>query len=226
MRVSIDLGSGERIHAELHSRKSRELIVICHGYKSNGRTPTIRAVVKGLNKRGCSTLTFDFPFAAAVDIERQVQDIGAITRQLADRYDSFVLLAASFGALSATIAAIKLPKISGLITINGFFAMGRLGKRHRRTFRGFRALSLVLPRYKRIWKYYKRELRPGSLRVPVLVIHSGADIVVPITQSRRFFAGVESPKTFEELKTADHNLSARKDISQVVDYIGTWLAAR
>jgi pimeloyl-ACP methyl ester carboxylesterase len=223
MQVAFKTASNEDLRGEFNEKsRSKQLIVVCHGYKSSGRAPTVIALTNGLNGKGYSTFAFDFPKGSDVDIQKQVSDIADIIEHF-DSYDDFILLAASFGALSATIAAIKLPKIRELITINGFFGSGKLGKEHRGTFRKFRLASMVVPRYRKIWKFYKEELQPAKLTIPVLVIHSKVDIVVPIEQSQHFFKQISGPKEFEMLQTATHGLSSSDDVTIVVETIDIWL---
>jgi putative redox protein len=181
------------------------------------------AITKGLNQKGRATFTFDFSKTeSGIDVEKQVKDITHIVEHF-KAYDEIILVGASFGALSTSIATVSVPRVKGLVTLGGFFGSIRLGREHRTTLLKFRVASLVIPRYKRIWKYFKHGFQPKRIAVPVLVIHSKADKTVYIAQSRHFFAKVEAPKQFVTLATADHNLTARKDTDTVIAEIDTWL---
>jgi pimeloyl-ACP methyl ester carboxylesterase len=199
MQVHFKTSSGKRLSGELMKECSDQLVVVCHGYKSSGSTPTISALTKGLNQRGYSTFAFDFPKDSEVDVRQQVSDIANILRHFPE-YKGFVLLAASYGALSASIAAMKLPKVGGLITVNGFFGTSRLGKQHLRAYIMFRLASLAIPRYRNIWRYYRKELHPESLSVPVLVIHSKIDQVVFFEQSQHFYEKVKGRRNLKYWK--------------------------
>jgi alpha-beta hydrolase superfamily lysophospholipase len=219
----IRLANGDLIGEWHHAKAKRQLIVVCHGYQGSGDSLAIVALASGLNKDNRDTFTFNFSKnMGGFDIEHQVKDVAKIIEHF-ESYEEIVLLGISFAALTASVAAIQMSKVDRLITINGFFGSGRLGKEHRGTFRKFRLASMVTPRYRKIWKYYKEKLQPAKLAIPVLVIHSKVDVVVPIEQSRHFFEQVSSPKEFKTLQTATHGLSSGNDVATVVETITTWL---
>jgi alpha-beta hydrolase superfamily lysophospholipase len=115
------------------------------------------------------------------------------------------------------------PNVNGLVTVNGFFGSGRLGKEYRATFRNFRIMSLIAPKYKAIWRYYKREFQPADIKVPVLVITSKTDIVVPYVQSLNFYEQLNQPKMLVTLKNADHNISSKANQAEVIKTIDAWI---
>jgi alpha-beta hydrolase superfamily lysophospholipase len=93
----------------------------------------------------------------------------------------------------------------------------------RKNFIGFKLMAAVNPRYKKIDQYYKQELQPEKITVPVLVIHSKADEVVPIKQSKQFFDKLAGPKKFVQLQTADHALVLSRELEDVIREIDGWL---
>jgi pimeloyl-ACP methyl ester carboxylesterase len=223
MDITFKTATDEVINGTLLKKPSKELIIVCHGYKGSRKTPALMKVSKGLYKEGYSIFAFDFPEGSEIDIPMQVATIAEVFRHFDAEYDEFVLLATSFGALSASIAAIRVPNVTGLITINGFFGQRKLGKEFRKTYIVFRLMMMITPRYRKVWSYFKRELQPSRLRVPTLVIHSKADAAVSIEQSRHFFEGITSPKEFSELETANHRLSSPSDVTRVIMIITNWL---
>jgi alpha-beta hydrolase superfamily lysophospholipase len=63
--------------------------------------------------------------------------------------------------------------------------------------------------------------------VPLLVVHGGADRMVPPEGSRRFVAQVgQSDKQLIEIPGAYHALLADHDVERVLATIGDWIAAR
>lgn len=221
MQVTIKTAASE-ITGELNKHSSKYLIVICHGFKASGKAEPIPSLAKRLNRKGYATFTFDFPKDSETDVRRQVDDLAAILKHF-DSYQGFVMFGHSLGAISASIAAIKLPKVTGVITINGFFGTGKIGKQYRRDFVSFRIASCFIPSYRRVWKFFKNELVPARLTVPALVIHAQADIVVPIAHSRRHFAEITAPKELRVLNEADHGLTLGKHVDETVEAIDAWL---
>ncbi len=217
--------SNDRLVGEWHHHKpATQLIIICHGFKDTSENPTLVAIANGLNKHGHDTFAFNFSKnTGGFDIKHQVQDIAKIVEHF-NRYDQIVLLAASFGALTAAIATIQIPKVAKLITLNGFFGTGQLGDKHRKSYVKFRIAATALPKFRRILTYYKRELRPAEISVPTLVVHTQVDESVSIEQSRTFYEQLTATKHFITLKTANHGITAPADRDAVISKIDRWLA--
>lgn len=218
--------AGKQLIGEWHYAKPQDkslLIILCHGYQSSQEDPTIVAIVKGFNNYGYDTFTFNFSAnKGGVDVRHQVGDIGHIVEYFKG-YRHIVLLAGSFGALTAAIATIKMPEIAGLITINGFFGQRQLGKELRRPYIKFRIAALAVPSYRKTWVYFKHNLRPDLIRVPTLVIHSKVDKHVFIQQSRDFYGKLRAPKRFIELHAANHGIASASDRQKLVSEIHAWL---
>lgn len=206
-----------------HTTSRKQLIVVCHGYQGSSEDPTIVAITDGLNKKGHDTFTFNFSEnTGGFDIEHQFNDIVQIVDYFKS-YDQLVLLGGSFAALTAAIATIKLPAIKGLITLNGFFGTGDLGQDHRKLYLKFRAAALLIPKYRKILKYFKQELQPAMIAAPVLVIHSKVDKHVFIKQSQGFYEQLTVPKHFVKLEDANHGVTSPQDRQKVVSEIHKWL---
>ncbi len=220
--------AGGKIKGEWHCVKpgiKRKLIVICHGYQSTQKDTTLVAITKGLNDSGFDTVTFNFsPNVGGFDIEHQVGDVAQVVEFFND-YNEIILFAASFGALTSAIATIHLPRVSRLITLNGFFGEGKLGPRYIKEYRKFRVASFITPTYRRIWRYYRRELRPERIKVPVLVMYSLVDPDVYHIQSKKFFDGLKSQKSVVELQKSNHGVSDETDRNTVIAEIVSWLSA-
>ena len=222
---TITLASGA-LHGELrYQQRAQALIITCHGYQSSGEHPAVVAITNGLAQKGYAVFTFTFSRGSGpFDIEQQTKDILTIVDHFHQTYQQIILVGGSFGALSTTIAARQSAKVSGLITINGFFGSSKLRGRHRLNFVFFRLL--LATRHRRIWRFFQQEFQPAGVSVPVLVIHSKADELVSIAQSRDFFAQLRGPKQFKELEKSGHNLSSTTEITIIVATIDRWLQTR
>lgn len=219
---SITLRDGSLSGELRYNRPTEQLIIVCHGYKSSRHHRALTAITQGLVERGYAAFNFNFSDTTGFDVPAQVADIALIVSHFKHEYSGITLLAGSFGALSAAIAA-KSPDISGLITINGFFGSPSLGPKFKPSYTAFRLFAFVSKRHRTIWKYFRRELAPGQLTVPVLMVHSESDEMVFIQQSEDFFDRVTSSKRFLRLKSADHNLSSPADTVIIVSEIDSWM---
>jgi alpha-beta hydrolase superfamily lysophospholipase len=199
-----------------------QLIIVCHGYRSSSDHPAIVTITEGLNKRGYATFIFNFSDESGLNLEHQVKDIAHVASYFKD-YPKIILMAASFGALSSAIAAAELQRVSGLVTINGFFGSGKLGRKIRSTYLTFRLLTMISPGHKRTWIFYKRGFQPYKIAVPALVLHAEGDRVVSMAQSKDFYDKLTSSKQFTILKEADHHLSSDEAKNEVLTLIDQWL---
>jgi len=221
--TKVRLLNGTLVGTLSRPKSSRQLIVMCHGYQSSGTNSTFLAVSELLNQKGYATFTFTFsPNTGGTDVEQQVSDLHAIIEHF-DSFDEIILLGASFGALSTSITAALDPRVSGLVTISGFMGRRHLGPKYRRTFLVYKTFGMFHPKYRKILRYTKQSLRPENITVPVLVIHSKADVDVLIAQSEWFFSRLSEPKQFIRLDNASHGIRAKADRQLVVDAIDSWM---
>ncbi len=218
---TIKLARGTLTGQLCYKQPTERLIIVCHGYQSSSEHPSIVTITQALNNKGYSTFNFNFSDQGGLNVEQQVSDIILIAKHF-NAYREIILMAGSFGALSASIAA-KSPRIKGLITINGFFGSGKLGRKHYPTFIIFKTLSLINPRHKKTWNFFKQEFQPTQITAPALIVHSKVDKIVPIIQSTDFFKKLTGSKQFVQLETADHHLTSDADISNIVTAVDEWL---
>ncbi len=215
--------SNRPIVGELRYTKPRgQLVVVCHGYQSSSNHPALVAITEGLSKAGHATFKFDFTSKGGLSLESQVADIKAIIDHFKS-YDEIILLAGSFGALSASISAAMLPNIAGLITLNGFFGTNQLGPTYSSTFKKFKIMTVISPSHRKTWRFYKRQFQPARIKAPALVVYSKADEVVSMIQSQDFYKQLTNAKQLEVLETADHNLTSAKDVNRIIIVISEWL---
>ena len=167
----VELQGGKLTGKLRYIQRVERLIIVCHGYQSSSDHPATTAITEGLNEKGYATFVFNFSDESGFNLEQQVADIDHVIDHFSD-YPEIVLMASSFGALSTAIATVKSPRATGLVTINGFFGSGKLGRKIRSTYLVFRLLAIVSPGNKRIWSFFKREFQPSQISVPVLVIHA------------------------------------------------------
>lgn len=225
MQINIKNNSDNILHGTLQEENQKEpLIVVCHGYQSNSKHPAIVSIITGLNENGHSTFTFDFSKGSELNLTQQVDDIESVIEHFSS-HKEIVLLAGSFGALTATMAARRIKKVKGLITVNGFFGTDELGSRYRRPYKVFKLLTYISPKHKKIWKAYTEGYKPGDINIPVLAIHSKTDDIVSYRQSEGFVKKVAGPKQLKLLDTADHHLSSDEAIATITSLIDGWLRA-
>jgi len=206
-----------------HPPHAHQLVILCHGYKSSSRQKALAIIADDLFQQGYAVYTFDFPALHPADLEAQVTVIKNIYAHFTSKYADISLIGASFGALVSSIAAAELPGLSNLITINGFFGLPRIGRKYIFTYTTFIFLAVLHARYRSTFSYYKTHFQPQAITAPTFVVHSRADKVVSIRQSRHFYKKLHSIKQFHALTKASHALSNPRHARHVAAHIHTWL---
>lgn len=215
----------EKLIGVFHKGKPKDIIIICHGYKSSKDNYAIRRIARKLNNKGFSVLRFDFTGhgesegSKIPDAAQQVLDIeSAINYANKIKFKKITLVGASFAGFVVAIAATKYKNISRIITINGLFNLKKIGFR----------LLLVRPTLIFNKKSVSNALfsviyfKPSKIKVPVLVIHAKKDIIVDVKQSEKFYSLLKTKKRLEILNDADHNLTKEEYIDNVVKKIINW----
>ena len=223
--MNVQIGSGSTtISGSLYSVSgTKTLIIVCHGFKSSKNHPAIQGIVDYLYKEGHTVFPFNFSEASKpFNLQQQVRDI----QQIVDHFTSYkhiILLGGSFGALSAMLCTVTDKRISGLITINGFFGQRPLLRGPIFTYLAFRVLTNVVAKYKQIWSYYRKHYSPEKISVPSLVIYAEDDQTLDTSQSQNFYDQLMAKREVYVLKNGDHNLSKENNVTEVSSVIDSWL---
>ncbi len=214
----------EKIIGELKEKKTSDtLLLVGHGYKSSKNHPATATITDMLCDMGHPTFSFNFSKSASgFSLAQQVADITDMTVYFKN-YKRFVILAPSLGALSGTLAAINSSKISGLVTINGFFGSGQIGLKVLKAYLLFKLIAFFPSKYRDAWQFFKKNYQPEKITCDVLVIHAKHDNQVFISQSKDFFKKVSGRKTFHVLEKGDHHLTKESYRQEVAETIDSWL---
>ena len=221
MKVTFLNNKKQKLSGIYKKGKKKELIIFCHAYGINKDYPAIKQIAETLEKEGYSTLRFDFTGVNESEgvlddiVEQEVNDVLSAIKHFKD-YKKVILIGGSIGALVASITSLKSKKVCKLISINGFFGLPLLSPK------------FIKPYFKFVCDlhddtYYIKNFRPGSIKIPVLVIYSKADKDVSQLQSKMFFSKLKCEKTLKILDKGDHYLSRKSYIDDTINLIEEWL---
>ena len=226
MKIKIINKQGCGIAGLLSLSKKKKLIIICNGYNSTKEFSSIKLLAEGLNKKGYDVFRFDFSGTGEsggpkkIFIKQQVDDLDSVVNYFKN-YKDIIIFGGSLGALSAAIVSVKNPRVSYLITVNGFFGSYEVGKKVRKIYFLYRLASLLKREFKNDYKFFKDSLIPEKIKAPVLVIYTKNDDVVSPIQSERFYSKLTSSKNKKllPLQLIKHNLTGKDDVNKVVSSI-------
>ncbi len=218
--VTLSVEGGERVAAWfVKATDAHGAALFCHGNAGNisHRVDSIRLLVD----LGLDVMIFDYegygkstgsPSETAMyrDVEAAYDYLVEQKKVPASRVIAF---GRSLGAAAATWIAVE-REVAGLIIESTFTSLPDLG-------RDLYPLFVVRPLVRHRLDNAERIAR---VRVPILVVHSRGDEIVPFSHGQRLFELAPEPKTFFEL-TGDHNGGYQKTGRAYVDALDVFLRA-
>lgn len=203
--------------------KTKNLIFFCLGYTDTENNPHIIEFKNELQKYGHEILIIKpIDPNQPENIEKQVQSILKTIEEQPQETKIF-LLGHSLGALNAMIASLKSERLSGLITLNGFFGLPLLEWKMLKTYLGLFMAATFSQYHFNLLKFIIKNFHPAKIKIPCLIIHSQDDQTSSIWQSRLFFKFLKSPKKFAKTHKIDHGLTQKEFSIQIADIINSWL---
>lgn len=198
--VGLTAEDGARLHGWLIPRRPDDPVVLfCHGNAGNVSDRLQKAII--LRDAGASVLLFDYRgygHSSGSPAEKGLyRDAAAAYRFLTEkkgiRADQIILYGESLGCGVAVETALR-HDAAGLILESGFTSTLEMGR-------------LIFPRLPLRWMIadrYDSLAKIPRLSLPILIMHSPQDDIVPFAMGRRLFKAARAPKTFFEMK-GDHN---------------------
>lgn len=231
-RVTIPNNKNEKLVGQLYKGKSDTLIIVCYGIEgSETLDPYLQKILpeylSDINEKTyASVYSFDFSGYGEsegdkyLSLRQRDEEIKTVVDYFSGHYKKIILYGYSLGGLSVAIAALHNKKISGLITVNGFF-----------TFNPFHLfytnLLIVLsymfakPRFASELIYRKRELQIKKITIPTLIVYAAKDKFVSPKQSLSFFNTLRTKKKIFTVQNDDHLL--KKEYKQIPPQIALWM---
>jgi pimeloyl-ACP methyl ester carboxylesterase len=181
-----------------------------------------------LGGQGFSTLRFDFSGSGESEgnevfsIAQQVKDIDVWVRAFGD-YPSITLVGGSFSAWPAAIAAAKLPNVTGLVVINGFY--GKLPPKLRSLkfmYYGVKLISGWFRPWKWEMEYAYKEFKPEAIKIPVLVAYTPTDEIVDYHESVKFYQQLQTKKRLAVIENTNHEVTNRLISHHLLEQFVRW----
>jgi putative redox protein len=219
---------------------TRAFAIFAPCFTCNKNIKTAAYIARGLTQHGIGVLRLDFRglgesegnFAEAT-LTTNVEDVIAAAEFLGREYLAPALLIGhSFGGPAVIRAAAKVASCRAVVTINSpadplhvttYFA----DKLERIRSEGSVDVDIVgrpFPITRKFIDDLEKQNHPGAIAElgrALLVCHSAADDVVPISEASEIFEAAKHPKSFASLD-ADHYLFKRGDAEYAAGMIAAW----
>lgn len=219
--VSFPSSDGVLLHGWfLPATGAADLIVLCHGYAMS-RLET-QELAQALNARGHHVLLFDFRAHGRSEGRftslgyHEVHDLLGAVAYLKTRPEytpgRLGVLGLSMGAVTAILAAARCPAIAAVVADSSFAALDHIvAQGVQQTLRlPITALARCVVRLGEL----AIGLRAAAVRPldavaqiaprPLLIIHGGADRLVPVAEAQALYAAAGEPRELWTVPGADH----------------------
>ncbi|PIN06830.1 putative esterase [Handroanthus impetiginosus] len=227
-RVLIKNSHGENLVGILHETGSRELVIICHGFRSSkDRIPMVNLAF-ALEKEGISAFRFDFAGNGESEgsfqygnYRREAEDLHAVVEHF-QREQRFIvaLIGHSKGGNAVLMYASRYHDVQTIVNIAGRFDLnrgiaGRLGKDFQEKIEQYGFIDVKNRKGKTEYRVTKEslmdrletdtqaacEIIPLSCRV--LTVHGTEDELVPVEDAIEFSKVIRN-HTLRIVEGADH----------------------
>ncbi|WP_374392992.1 alpha/beta fold hydrolase [Sphingopyxis sp.] len=229
---------------ELPGGRVRGWAIFAHCFTCGKDNRAAVRIARLLAREGIGVLRFDFAGLGESEgdfadsrFSFDVQDLQAAARALADDGKApSLLIGHSLGGAAAIAAAVDVPLIRAVATINAPFdvahTLHQFDPAAIATIDAEGAADVLLAgRRFRVGRGLIDDLRSqdqgariAALRRPLLVMHAPLDDTVGIENATKIYVAARHPKSFFSLDDADHLLSRAQDVQRVGSMIAAWAA--
>jgi len=228
------------------TEREKPIIVLCHGFFRSKDGRTYVGLEKILNKRGISTLRFDFfghgesegKFEDVTTSEAVDDVLKAIEFLKESGYEKIGLMGSSFGGMASIIAASR-ARVNDLFVL----ALKSPVSDYSSLFQAHENEQEVKEIEEKGFTYVtdsegnKRRLNISffidagkakgyeaakKIRIPALIVHGDQDDSVPVEQSKKTASLMENCR-LEVIKGADHGYSNEKHFNEMLDLISRFI---
>lgn len=205
--------------------KDAPVVVLCHGFGSSKDNKSTKLLAQKLVKQELSVYRFDFtgcgqsegkiendltPQQGLEDLESAISDLSR---------DKFALYGSSYGGYISLIYSTKNPVLAlGLkAPVSDYAAVLHLkGNDKEERAKGFKEQAGKINIYK----------DAKNITAPVLIIHGGADNVVPLAQSEKLLKNLGGEKRLAVLHNATHDITSGPELEETTNLLTEFFAEK
>ncbi|KAL4282699.1 hypothetical protein GQ457_16G003420 [Hibiscus cannabinus] len=208
-RVMITNKHGEKLVGLLHESESKEIVVLCHGFKSNKGDIVLVNLAAALEKEGISVFRFDFTgdgesegSSLFADFDRETDDIRAVVQHFSGKNRVVsAILGHSKGACLVLLYASKYHDVRVIVNVSGRYNLkrgltedfvekiqkdGYIEIKNKKGSVGYRVtekdlMNLLTTDMREVCRKISKECR-----VMVLTIHGSTDKMNPVNDALEF----------------------------------------
>ena len=237
VKISFKGHGGNVLSGVLHGKKDDNSIVIsAHGFGTDKNYWIIKELSKYLDKKKIASMRFDFMGAGDSrgdikdsTVEQMVDDLDAAVRYAKQRgYRKIIVAAHSLGAMAAVIAATANKDIHALTLLAPAIDIRHAVKKRMDTYKHIKHDMAEVAKTKVKKEFLKNISRhvydeANKIKIPVLIVHGGADRSTEIKNAKKFFDKLKTKKKFVIVKNANHHFSKKSHLDILMKEAHDWI---
>lgn len=218
-----------------------EYAIFAHCFTCGKDIAAASRITKALAKQGISVLRFDFTGLgnsdgdfANTNFSSNVQDLLAAANALEKNHKApSLLIGHSLGGAAVLSAASQIPSIKAVATIGApataqhvkhLFSSAESSIKEQGLANvaiGSRQFTIKEQLLDDLEQHTSTDYI-ASLRLPLLIMHSPIDSIVPVSEASKIYQTALHPKSFISLDNADHLLSKKEDAEYAALSLAAW----
>ncbi len=224
-KIIIPFQQNLKIEGDLHvNKKSKTLIIICHGYKDSKDEPVIKRIAE-LLENNFNVFRFNFTDKDDPFLPIEKENISTIVDYFSHSYKEIILLGASLGGLSVLLSIKDNLRVNKLIFVNPFvYLFKKVAWRFRKMLISMIIFYPFVKIIRENLNFYFKSLKPELITIPTLLIVALKDEKVSSIHGKTLYKQLGSKQKKLILdENIDHGLNKEIYIKYVADYIIDWL---
>ncbi|KAF8081623.1 hypothetical protein N665_0874s0017 [Sinapis alba] len=242
-RIEIQNRHKEKLVGLLHETGSRDVVVLCHGFRSSKNDTIMKSVAAAIEKEGISAFRFDFSGNGESEgsfyfgnYSHEADDLRSVIQHFSDMNRVVpIILGHSKGGDVVLLYASKYHDISNVINLSGRYDLKKgIGERLGGDFlervkeQGFFDVkdgrSVYRVTEESIMERLNTDMHEACLKIDkdcrVLTVHGSEDEIIPVEDAREFAKIIPNHK-LEIVEGADHCYTKHQSqlVSTVIEFI-------
>ncbi|XP_013625583.1 PREDICTED: uncharacterized protein LOC106331723 isoform X2 [Brassica oleracea var. oleracea] len=220
-RIEILNSHNEKLVGLLHETGSTEVVVLCHGFRSNKNDTVMKSVAAAIEKEGISAFRFDFSGNGESEgsfyfgnYNHEADDLRSVIQHFSN-FNRVVplILGHSKGGDVVLLYASKYHDISNVINLSGRYDLKK-------------GTSVYRVTEESILERLNTDMHEACLKIDkdcrVLTVHGSEDEIIPVEDAREFAKIIPNHK-LEIVEGADHCYTKHQSqlVTTVMEFIKT-----
>ncbi|MBI4177509.1 MAG: alpha/beta fold hydrolase [Candidatus Aenigmarchaeota archaeon] len=242
LKINFEGHDGNLLSGVLHKsspknkKNDNSIVISVHGFGVDKNYWIVKELSRYLDKKKIASMRFDMTGVGESSgdvkdstIEQMVNDLNAAVKYAKDAgYKKIMVAGHSLGGMAAILAATLNKDIHALALMAPAIDIRHAIKHRKDTYKHMENGMAEVAKTKVREEFLENISRhvygeAGKIKIPVLIVHGGADKSTGIRNARKFFGKLKAKKKFVLVKDANHHFSKKKHLNVLMKEALDWV---